>query len=189
MKRLLYIAVIFLALLYSCSNSNPTEKENRSPDTTITVNSVVPASVDSIIIYDSIAANPLLIEYWDVSINEVLDYLPAGAKALMKIEPTPSDPSVNDSIWTILFGHSTFEYRKGSALGYISYISLTDNSVPLKRNIKIGETYESVVNKIPGLTGKQFDKVYIKSGDAENTLILIFQDSKLKEVIFCPYMG
>jgi hypothetical protein len=192
--NLIVLMLLFPALniLYSCTAPGDAAKD-------ITTKDSIPEKAieitdehsDSIEVYDSIAVEPFLFSNWDANVDTILKYFPAGATVRKKVDPSPSDNLVIDTVLTIRHGETTFEYRTGDHEGYLDYAVITGNFIPFSREIKIGDSYQSIAGKINilGKHARSFNKVYIHWGDAQSTLIFEFNEGKLFKVTFWPYTG
>jgi hypothetical protein len=194
MKTHLVILIsIFVLCLFSCSSSSDTGIKNGPPETvdTITSSDTQVDLSDTIEIWDSIAGNPFLFLDWEVSAYDILKILPNEATLERSLRASDYVENGIDTVIKMKFGSSIIEYVTAPSVAYIESATIMDDDVELRRNIRIGDSYEEVRQKIPSLKRRERkgNTIWIYHGEATNTLIFEFKDDKLFRVTYWPYTG
>ena len=181
-KQFLIVFLVFGFL--ACSN---VQDKNLNNDNFVSTNLIV----DTCEIIDSLANQPFLFKSWNVSLDNVLMFLPFSVILDSQVTASQYYDNVNDSITKIKIGQSVIEYVKTPSAGFIEQAVIVDSNIKFDRNIHIGDTYDNVCKKLNGVPRQEakFRKIYINSGEATSTLIFEFSNNQLSKVIYWPYTG
>jgi hypothetical protein len=179
-----------LTLLFS-SCSSPDVNQSVLTNDSIKADSINAPVVwaDSIYTSDSMASNPLSFNFYEINLDQLLKMLPEDAKVVTRTEPNIYDPSITQSVSTITFGGSTLEHTSSGEMAFISEFILGDNSLKLKRNIQVGDSYDDIAKKFDIKEKEHFGKIFVTHGDGESTLVFEFVNDRLAKISFFPYLG
>lgn len=194
--NILLFSLAFLLGIFACSpteqsqNKQSQNKLNLSHSASSNDKSTI--TTDSIEIWDDFANEPFLFRTWKVPLDSVIWFLPRNVVIERGVKPSDYSENKNDTIYSLSFGYSLIQYVKGPTVSYVDYAIISEHSYLIRKDIRIGDSYEKVKSKFPDLKNRKqhFDKLYIYSGeDASNILLMEFENDKLIKIVFWPYTG
>ena len=189
MLRQITIFISALTLLTSCNNENINLTTDQSAkDSTFQKVS----QIDSVEIVDNIAEWPFV----DSAVDSkyFVENIGKKAKLTEKLLTNDYEPDIIDTVRIVEWDSSYVEtisntYTKTE---YLRTVRIADSLIRFKNDLRVGIHEEIIFQKFkqPYDKNKKYKYFLVTFGDgAENYLIFIFENQKVKYISFQPYTG
>lgn len=186
MMRLLIICLFFLS---ACGESSTSSEA--APNDTI---AETPAIVyDSVILSHDFADYPFHVEN---NLDYFMEKLNAADTITVDLAPNEFDNTVFDTIRNIRWKNSKVETvrNKNMEQPLISYVSISDNAIRLRNNIRIGDSVANVFEtfEAPYDSTKHYRFLCLESppeSGALSVLYFFFSSDTLSRISYLPYLN
>jgi hypothetical protein len=183
--------------LYACSQPDDSRKDNESIDSATDSLVLSPgrnnptSQTDTIEIWDDFASDPFLFNSWGVALDTVLKSLPPDVKIEKEVSVSKYYDNSTDTTTSISLGTSLIKHVKTPSIGHIDCAIISNKEIRLKKDIRIGDEYSTIIQRFPSIVDKEktYRKIYINSGEATSTVIMTFDNDVLTKIQFWSYSG
>lgn len=180
--------ILLLLLMFGCNNNQQPSVFSEDKTQKVDIK-----QQDSIIVYkDEISNDPFPFPSSGLLRIEIPSFFSNEFVTTQTIVTNEHDPSIMDTIYHISNGQSEFLFYFDSTKAMLVDATLKDNSIRIKGDIKIGDSYDKILESLePARVNKvRSTQIFIQNNyGALNQIILEFKDDKLVSMRYNPYRG